>query len=56
MKQNIIFYSIPQCNINIKVLLKNEAFWLSQNAMTTLFAVKIPAISKHLTNIFESNE
>lgn len=30
--------------------------WLTQKAMAELFGVKIPAISKHLSNIFESGE
>lgn len=56
MEQNIIFYSTAQGNINIQVVFENEAFWLTQKAMAALFAVEVPAISKHLNNIYETNE
>jgi hypothetical protein len=33
-----------------------ETFWLTQKRMAELFGVVVPAISKHLANIFESGE
>ena len=36
--------------------LQDETVWRTQKAMAELFGVKIPAISKHLSNIFESGE
>jgi hypothetical protein len=56
MEQSIIFYSTPQGNINIQVVMEKNSFWLSQKAMAALFGVAVPAISKHLANIFESKE
>jgi hypothetical protein len=53
---DIIFYNTPQGNVRIEVVFNNETFWLTQKAMAELFGVKVPAISKHLTNIFETNE
>lgn len=53
---DIIFYTSPEGNVKVEVLYNNETFWLSQKAMAELFGVKVPAISKHLTNIFETNE
>lgn len=53
---DIIFYTTPSGNVRIEVVFNNETFWLTQKAMAELFAVKIPAISKHLSNIFETNE
>lgn len=41
---------------SIQVVYKNESIWATQKAMATLFDVGIPAISKHLKNIFESGE
>ena len=38
------------------MFLKDETVWLTQKAIAELFRVKIPAISKHLSNIFESGE
>ena len=40
----------------IQVLYKDETIWATQKAMATLFDVGVPAISKHLKNIFESGE
>ena len=49
-------YSTPQENVNINVVVKDETIWLTQKAMATLFDVQVPAISKHLKNIFEDGE
>ena len=42
--------------MNVEVFLKDETVWLTQKAMAELFCVNIPAISKHLSNIFENGE
>lgn len=53
---DIILYTTPAGNVKIEVVFNNETFWLTQKGMAELFGVKVPAISKHLTNIFETNE
>ena len=53
---NIILYSSLQENIKVEVAYHNESFWLTQKAISKLFSVKVPAINKHLSNIFETNE
>ena len=40
----------------IQVMYKNETIWATQKAMAQLFDVGVPAISKHLKNIFGSGE
>ena len=40
----------------IQMMYKNETIWATQRAMAQLFDVGVPAISKHLKNIFESGE
>ena len=40
----------------IQVLYKDDTIWATQKAMTTLFDVGVPAINKHLKNIFDSGE
>ena len=40
----------------IQVLYKDETIWATQKAMAALFDVGIPAINKHLTNIFAEGE
>lgn len=54
--KNIILYSTPQGNVKVEVIFNNQTFWLSQKGMANLFAVEVPAISKHLTNIYDTNE
>ena len=56
MNNEIILYTSPQGNICIEVVFQDENFWLTQKAMAELFGVEIPAISKHLANIYESSE
>lgn len=40
----------------VQVMYQNETIWCTQKAMAQLFDVGVPAISKHLKNIFESCE
>ena len=40
----------------VQVFYKDETIWASQKAIAALFDVNVPAISKHLKNIFESGE
>ena len=44
------------CRVRSKRLACNETIWLTQKAMAALFGVQIPAIRKHLKNIFEEGE
>lgn len=55
-ESKIIFYTTPGGNIEIEVLCRNENLWLTQKKMAELFDVQLPAISKHIKNIFESGE
>ena len=40
----------------VNVVFHDENFWLTQKGMAELFGVKVPAISKHLKNIFLDDE
>lgn len=53
---NFILYTDSDGNIRVEVFVKDETVWLTQKAIAELFGVNIPAISKHLTNIYESGE
>lgn len=55
-QNNFILYQTPSGEVSLSVLLKDETIWLTQKMMAELFGVGIPAINKHLSNIFESNE
>ena len=56
MENQIILYQTEQGNVTVNVVFQDESFWLTQKAMSELFGVEIPAISKHLKNVFESGE
>ncbi|MCD6091931.1 MAG: virulence RhuM family protein [Bacteroidales bacterium] len=51
-----LLYKSPNGDIKVDVLLRNETIWLPQKKIAQLFDVNVPAISKHLNNIFESGE
>lgn len=55
-QNKFILYSTPSGEVRINVYLENETVWLTQKAMSELFGVNVPAISKHLSNIFEEGE
>jgi DUF1016 N-terminal domain/Virulence protein RhuM family len=52
----LIFYTTPQGHVRVEMLYSEETFWLTQKAIAQLFGVEVPAISKHLRNIYESGE
>ena len=58
MKKELQFlvYNTPDNNIYVNTVIKDETIWLTQRAMAELFDVEVPAISKHLTNIFAEGE
>ena len=51
-----ILYQLPEEEGKVQVVIKDETIWATQKAMAQLFGVGVPAISKHLKNIFEENE
>lgn len=53
---NFLIYNVPGEEASVSVIVKNETIWLTQKAMAELFGVGVPAISKHLKNIFEEGE
>ena len=53
---NLIIYKNSEGNIIVDAIYKDETLWLSQKGMSKVFEVGVPAISKHLKNIFEENE
>lgn len=51
-----LIYNTPEEAVSISAVIKDETIWLTQKAIAELFGVGIPAISKHLKNIFEEGE
>lgn len=54
--RNLLLYQVADKKVQVSVYFQKGTFWLTQKAMSMLFAVKVPAISKHLKNIFDSGE
>jgi hypothetical protein len=52
----IALYSTPDGSVYVHVVFKDETFWMTQKSIAELFDVNIPAISKHLKNIFDDEE
>lgn len=55
-KNNIILYKGDEGAATIEVLFKDDTMWSTQKTMAELFNVNVPAISKHLKNIFSEGE
>ena len=53
---DFFLYTAANGTVKVRVLFKDETAWLTQKALAELFGVKLPAVSKHLKNIFESGE
>ena len=47
---------MPDVDGKVQVVIKDETLWCTQKAMAQLFGVGVPAISKHLKNIFTEGE
>lgn len=55
-ESELIFYQTNEESILIEVLFRDESFWMTQKKMSDLFGVQRPAITKHLQNIFKTDE
>ncbi len=49
-------YNLPDNLGAVQTYVKNETIWLTQKGMSQLFDVGIPAINKHITNIYQEGE
>jgi hypothetical protein len=55
-QNQFLLYTAPDGAVKVEVFYKDESVWLTQKALAELFGVKVPAVNKHLKNIFESGE
>lgn len=55
-EDSVVVYRSADDAIQLEVQLADETVWLTQQQMADLFGVQIPAISKHLANIFREGE
>ena len=51
-----LLYNMPEVSGKVQVIIKDETIWCTQKAMAQLFGVGVPAVSKHLKNIFDEGE
>ena len=51
-----LLYNMPDDKGKVQVVIKDETIWCTQKAMSLLFDVGVPAISKHLSKIYEDKE
>ncbi|MDE6127428.1 MAG: virulence RhuM family protein [Muribaculaceae bacterium] len=52
----LVIYQTPNGETQLDVTVRGETIWLTQRQIADLFGTKVPAISKHLKNIFASGE
>ncbi len=52
----ILLYTTPNGKVKVEIFLQNETIWLTQQKIADLFGVDRTVVTKHLKNIFESNE
>jgi len=53
--QFLVYRSVSE-DVSVNAIIKDETIWLTQKAMAELFDVNVPAVSKHLQNIYEEGE
>ena len=51
-----LLYTMPDDEGKVQVVIKDETLWCTQKAMAQLFGVDRSVITKHLKNIFETQE
>ena len=56
MQKPILLYQTIDSNINVEVTYIDETFWLTQKAIAQLFGVERSVVTKHIKNVFETNE
>ena len=54
--REFLLYKTSNGDVKVDVLLQNETIWMPQKKIAELFDVNVPAVSKHLKNIFDSGE
>lgn len=54
--EEFLVFKTQEQEKGISVRYENENLWMTQKAMAELFAVNVPAINKHLNNIYDEGE
>ena len=51
-----LMYQSADEDVSVNAVIRDETIWLTQKSMAELFDVDVPAISKHLSNIYADGE
>ena len=54
--EEFLVFKTQEKEKGIAIRYENENLWMTQKAMAELFAVNVPAINKHLNNIYDEGE
>ena len=54
--RQFLLYTAPDGAVRVEVVYQDETVWLTQKSLAELFGVKIPAVNKHLSNIYGDGE
>src|SRR3989338_2773789 len=52
----VILYTTADGKVTVDVFFSRDNFWLTQKTLADLFGVNVPAVSRHLKNIYASKE
>lgn len=55
-QMKMVLYKSDEGDVSVNAYIKDETLWITQKAMAELFGVGVPAVSKHLANIYEEGE
>lgn len=55
-KTEIIIYQTPKGVVKLNADFRDDTIWATQAQISELFDVKVPAISKHVSNIYQTGE
>ena len=55
-QMQFLMYQSAEQDVSVNAVVRDETIWLSQKGMAELFGVDVPAISKHLSNIYDEGE
>lgn len=55
-QQPIVIYKSPTGESVIEIIVHHETLWLTQKQISELFKIEVPAVSKHITNIYKAKE
>ena len=56
LQNQFMFYNARDGATHIQVLVENETVWVTQSGMMEIFGIDKSGVSRHLKNIFDSNE